>query len=123
MKKILSITTAAGLFLLPLAAHAAVTIENIGGSLGLGNADLKTTVMNIITYVLGLLGLIAVIMILYGGFTWMTAGGNEDKVDTAKQIISSEVLLYQRENTKLTSNLSPTLSTQAKKLPWVQILC
>ena len=89
MKRFITFTTAAGFILFPIAARAAVTIENIGGSLGLGNADLKTTVMNIITYVLGLLGLIAVIMILYGGFTWMTAGGNEDKVDTAKQIISS----------------------------------
>ena len=62
------ITTLAALtsLLLPAITHAAVTIENIGGSLGLGNADLKTTVMNIISYVLGLLGLIAVIMILYG---------------------------------------------------------
>ena len=89
MKKIIAYTTAAGIFLLPVATRAAVTIENIGGCLGLGNADLKQTVMNIITYVLGLLGLIAVIMILYGGFTWMTAGGNEDKIDTAKQIISA----------------------------------
>ncbi len=89
MKKFITFTTASGLFLFPIVVHAAVTIENVGGSLGLGNADLKTTVMNIISYVLGLLGLIAVVMVLYGGFTWMTAGGNEDKIDTAKQIISS----------------------------------
>ncbi|MEK7631602.1 MAG: hypothetical protein AAB445_01880 [Patescibacteria group bacterium] len=72
----------------PLAASA-LTIENIGGSLGLGSADLKQTVVNIIQWFLGLLGLVAIVMILYGGFTWMTAGGNEDKVDTAKQIISA----------------------------------
>ncbi|MDP2790028.1 MAG: pilin [bacterium] len=87
-QRIISLGALASL-LLPAVTHAAVTIENIGGSLGLGNADLKTTVMNIITFVLGLLGLIAVVMMLYGGFTWMTAGGNEDKVDTAKKIISS----------------------------------
>jgi hypothetical protein len=92
MKKLLAGVSAISLLLLPTVASAAVTIENIGGSLGLGNADLRQTVMNIITYVLGLLGLIAVVMILYGGFIWMTAGGNEDKVDTAKQIISSAAI-------------------------------
>ena len=81
-----------GILALPVMASAAVTIENVGGSLGLGSADLKQTVLNIITFVLGLLGLIAVIMILYGGFIWLTAGGNEDKVDTAKRIISSAAI-------------------------------
>lgn len=75
----------------PLAASA-LTIENIGGSLGLGSADLKQTIVNIIQWFLGLLGLVAIVMILYGGFTWMTAGGNEDKIDTAKQIISAAAI-------------------------------
>lgn len=75
--------------LAPVAVSAQLTIEDIGGSLNLGNADLKDTVVNIIKFFLGLLGLIAIVMMLYGGFTWMTAGGNEDKVDTAKKIISS----------------------------------
>ena len=33
------------------------------------------------------LGIIAVCVILYGGFMWMTAAGNEDRVDKAKQMI------------------------------------
>ncbi len=89
MKKLLAFVASLGILALPTVVSAAVTIENVGGSLGLGNADLKQTIVNIISYVLGLLGLIAVVMILYGGFTWMTAGGNEDKIDTAKQIISA----------------------------------
>lgn len=83
---------ASGLALvLPLAAHA-ISIENVGATLGLGSADLKQAVINIISWILGLLGLIAVVMILYGGFIWMTAAGNEDKVDTAKQIISAAAI-------------------------------
>jgi len=31
-------------------------------------------------------------MILYAGFQWMTAGGNEDKVSSAKKIISAAVV-------------------------------
>lgn len=78
--------------IVPLAASAQLSIENIGGTLGLGSADLKQTVINIIQWFLGLLGLVAIVMILYGGFTWMTAGGNEDKIDTAKQIISAAAI-------------------------------
>ncbi len=73
-------------------AVSALTIEVVGNTIGLGTADLKETVINIIQWVLGLLGLIAVIMILWGGFMWMTAGGNEDKVATAKKIITAAVI-------------------------------
>lgn len=91
-RKLLAGAITLGTLALPAIASAAVTIENVGGSLGLGSADLKQTVLNIITFVLGLLGLIAVIMILYGGFIWLTAGGNEDKVSSAKRIISSAIV-------------------------------
>ena len=49
------------------------------------NSDLPGIVVNIINIVLGLLALIAVVIVLIGGFEWMTAGGNEDKVATAKK--------------------------------------
>jgi cytochrome bd-type quinol oxidase subunit 2 len=88
-RKLVAGATSLGVLLIPAIASAAVTIEDVGSSLGLGSADLKQTILNIVTFVLGLLGLIAVIMILYGGFIWLTAGGNEDKVDSAKKIISA----------------------------------
>ncbi len=91
-RKLVAGATSLGALLLPAVASAAVTIENVGGSLGLGSADLKQTVLNIVTFVLGLLGLIAVIMILYGGFIWLTAGGNEDKIGSAKKVISAAVI-------------------------------
>ncbi|MBI3957091.1 MAG: hypothetical protein HY340_03840 [Candidatus Kerfeldbacteria bacterium] len=77
--------------LLPVTASA-ISFEDPSRSLGLGTADLKSTVINIINWVLGLLGIIAVIMILYAGFLWMTAGGNEEKVGTAKKIISAAII-------------------------------
>ena len=68
-------------------AHAAVTIENVGGSLGLGAADLKQTILNVVKLALGLLGLIAVIVMIYGGFVWLTSRGDEKKIDKAKRIL------------------------------------
>ena len=42
---------------------------------------------NIIKGLLGLTGTLTVIMMVYGGLLWMTAGGNEKAVGQAKQII------------------------------------
>ena len=43
-------------------------------------SDLKEIIANIINIALGFLGVLAVIFILYGGFLWMTAAGNEEQV-------------------------------------------
>lgn len=83
--------TAISLFVLPFTASA-LSFENLGGTLGLGSKDLKDTVITFIQWILGLLALIAVIMILYGGFVWLTAGGNEEKVASAKKVISAAVI-------------------------------
>ena len=80
---------------MPLATHAQAStfsIESIGGQIGIGNADLKKTVINILQLVLGLMSLIAVVMVILGGFTWLTAGGNEEKVEKAKKIISAAII-------------------------------
>jgi len=61
-------------------------------SIGLGNADAKNVVVNLIRVVLGFLGLIAVVIILIGGFMWMTAGGNEDKVTKGRKYIINGVI-------------------------------
>ncbi len=77
---------------LPLAAAHAISYIDPAQSLGLGTADLKTTVVNIINWVLGLLGIIAVVMILYGGFVWLTASGNEENVTKAKNVLSAAII-------------------------------
>ena len=43
---------------------------------------------SIISVVIGLLGVIFLILTIYGGFLWMTAAGNEKQVEKAKNIIS-----------------------------------
>jgi len=96
LAKLAVIAGSVGMMALPFASHAATatsfSIESVGSSIGLGNADLKQTVINILNLALGLLALVAVVMIIIGGFTWLTAGGNEEKVDKAKKIISAAVI-------------------------------
>lgn len=54
--------------------------------------DLETTIETVINAVLGFLGFIAVIIILIGGFQWMTAAGDDSKVDKAKKTLSAGVI-------------------------------
>ena len=59
----------------------------IGEVAGLGEAELSAVIARIIRAVLGFLGVVAVIIILWGGFMWMTSGGAEDKVKSARKLI------------------------------------
>lgn len=56
------------------------------------NTDLKSWVANIINFALGFLGIIAVVIIIYAGFKWMTAGGNEEQVTDARKMIVQAVI-------------------------------
>jgi hypothetical protein len=57
-----------------------------------GNANPQQTIANIIKILLGFLGMIAVVIILIGGFKWMTAAGNEDKIGEAKKIMTAGLI-------------------------------
>lgn len=80
----------------PFVAMAVAPNVNLGldyaTAIGLGSQDVRTTISNIIRAFMGLLGIVAVVIILLGGFKWMTAGGNEEKVGEAKKLIISGVI-------------------------------
>jgi len=66
-------------------------VENgLGNSLAQG--DPRTIIGKVINFALGFLGVIAVGIILFGGFKWMTAAGNEDKVSEAKKLLGAGVV-------------------------------
>lgn len=58
----------------------------------LGAKDPRAMVAQLINVVLTLLGIVAVIIVLLGGFKWMTAAGNEDKVAEAKKLLGAGVI-------------------------------
>jgi len=84
-----------GLVLLPQLA-AAATIEpglnTISEAIGLGTKDIRVTIATIINVAMGLLGIVAVLIILLGGFKWMTAMGNEENIKKAKQLIVAGII-------------------------------
>ncbi|HAM88219.1 MAG: hypothetical protein US83_C0010G0038 [Candidatus Falkowbacteria bacterium GW2011_GWC2_38_22] len=55
-------------------------------------SDPKQMAVDIVKYLMTFLGIIAVVVILLGGFKWMTAAGNEDKVAEAKKLIIAGVI-------------------------------
>ena len=48
---------------------------------------LKLFVLLVINYILGFLGILFILLIIYGGYYWMFSGGNEQKIETAKKIL------------------------------------
>ena len=59
---------------------------------GLGAKDPRAVAAQVINIILGFLGIVAVVIILLGGFKWMTAGGNEDKVGEARKLITAGII-------------------------------
>jgi|SRR5688572_3547006 len=65
-----------------------------GGAAGLGSSDtnIATIVGRFIGALISLLGMVFVVLLVYGGFIWMTAQGSEEKIKKAKGIITSAVI-------------------------------
>lgn len=55
--------------------------------IGLNDQDPRVTTAKVIRFGLGFLGIIAVCLLLYAGFLWMNAGGNDEKISKAKKIL------------------------------------
>ena len=69
-------------------------LDQVGKAYGGGNLpqDIRMTVADMIKIVLGFLGIISIIIILFAGFKWMTAGGSEDKVGEAKKMLTAGLI-------------------------------
>ncbi len=67
-------------------------VKQVEEGVDLGRRHLIKKITAIINVLLGLLGIIAVVIILVGGFKWMTAGGNEDKVGEARKMIFAGII-------------------------------
>src|SRR3989339_1064900 len=65
----------------------------VGENIALADAgDPRVVAAKIIRIALGFLGIIAVCIVLYGGFMWMTSAGNEERLGKAKKILTSGLI-------------------------------
>jgi hypothetical protein len=63
-----------------------------GAATGLAATDPRIIIGNVIRIILGLLGVVAIGLIIYGGFLWMTASGNEEQIEKAKKVLISALI-------------------------------
>jgi hypothetical protein len=61
-------------------------------NLSVGNPSPAKLAATIINALLGFLGVILVILIIYAGFIWMTATGDEQKIGKAKKLLGSSIV-------------------------------
>ena len=57
-------------------------VYQTGGDL---ESNLPAAVGSVISTFLGLIGVVLLVIIVYAGFLWLTAGGNEEQVKTARK--------------------------------------
>jgi hypothetical protein len=69
-----------------------VGLNEAGAGTGLASEDVRVVILKIIRVALGFLGTVAFLLLLYGGYTWMTAAGNEENIDKAKKIITNAAI-------------------------------
>lgn len=97
-KKTLLVFSLLGVLLLPLHfAHAAYGLEQTAGAAGLGEgsrypSDVPTLIGNVIGTALSMIAVIFFLLMVYGGFLWMTAHGDSSQVDKAKDTIIAAVI-------------------------------
>jgi len=92
---VLFIMFLAVIFLLPdiaLAQSGDIYGTNDLVDVNLTTRNVRDIIAGVINIALGLLGIIATIIILYGGFIWMTSRGNADNIARAKKIIINGVI-------------------------------
>ncbi len=93
MKKLITSVSSAVLYALPAVALAQnYGLENLYGSVNLGNRPLLETVGQVINVLLSFLGVLAVVGILWGGFQTMIAAGDEEKAAKGKKVIAAGVI-------------------------------
>lgn len=97
--RVFGASAGASLFLWSAQTALAFSVADTGLKTTAGKAGLPTSetslpvlVGSILNGLLSLVGVIFLVIIVWGGFLWMTARGNDQTVEKAKQLITSAVI-------------------------------
>lgn len=87
----------AATWFVPITTLAALNtnLEKAGGQIktaGKGGLPLPELIGGLINAFLSVLGLIFVVLVVYAGYLWMTAGGDVAKVDKSKKLLGQAVI-------------------------------
>jgi len=68
-------------------------VNTVGTNAGIsGGGGLTDIIGRLINIFLGFLGIVFLVLMLYAGFTWMTAQGDEGKVKKAREVITQAII-------------------------------
>lgn len=74
-------------------SEAKTDLTTVGTSIGVdASKPLPELIGNIIAVLLSVLGIIFVVLVVYAGFLYLTAGGEDDKVKKAKKLLTQSVI-------------------------------
>ncbi|MCK4539811.1 hypothetical protein KAU09_01510 [Candidatus Parcubacteria bacterium] len=68
------------------------TVAGAGGYKIDGTVTAESMVAKVINIILSTLGVVFLILMLYGGYIWMTASGDEARVTKAKNLITAAII-------------------------------
>lgn len=72
---------------------ATARLDRVGTASGLDNTnDLEGVIGSLINVMISVLGIVFLFLVLFAGFTWMTAGGEQEKVAKAKKLLINGVI-------------------------------
>ena len=83
------------LLLIPIGVHAQALntgLGAVGTAAGLPTTTLPQIIGRIIQVILGIVGTVLLVIIMYAGYLWMTAGGDPKNVDKAKDWMRNGVI-------------------------------
>jgi hypothetical protein len=93
IKNLIIVLLVAGSLFTATVVYAQVDLGmQYGAAIGLSDTDPWTIAARIIQVFLGFLGMLTVVLIIYGGWVYMTAGGDAEKINKAKQIIRNAAI-------------------------------
>lgn len=92
IKKVAAVGATAVGALAAVPVFAQDLLGDVASNTTLSNRSFVEVLGSIINVVLSVLGVVLLIIVIYAGVLWMTAGGNSDNVDKAKQLIINAVI-------------------------------
>lgn len=86
-----------GLIIFSIGANFALAQTDFGTGevaevINLTQSDPRMIIGRIIQIILSFLGVIALLLVMYAGFLWMTSNGDEDKITLAKKILKDAII-------------------------------
>lgn len=92
LKIILTLCFVTGSLLFVQVVFAQFGVNEVGNVIALPSEDPRIIAARIVRAALGFLGLIALVIVLYGGFVWMTSAGIPERIEKAKKILTNGLI-------------------------------